>query len=133
VSGNALMLELMRFSSELVDAGEYSFPSSELVKPQELQMAEQLVENLTEEFNATKYVDEYRANLMKIIKAKMKGRKPRLETHEEERDSDVIDLMARLRESLDRGAATGKPAKGRAVKTARSKSTSSGRGKRKSA
>src|SRR3982751_5513270 len=46
VVGEALVLEIMRFANELVDAGEFSFPSREAVRPQELQMAEQLVENL---------------------------------------------------------------------------------------
>ena len=47
---------------------------------------------------------EYRANLMKIIKAKMKGKKIKLEEPEgEARDSDVLDLMSRLRASLEEG------------------------------
>src|SRR5207247_10431847 len=84
VVGDALVLEIMRFANELVDANEFNFPSREAVRPQELQMAEQLVENLAEPFDPTRYTDEYRANLMKIIKAKMKGKKPKLEGPEEE-------------------------------------------------
>jgi DNA end-binding protein Ku len=68
-------------------------------------MAEQLVSNLAEPFDPARYTDEYRANLMRLIKAKMKGKKPRLEGPEEEtRDSDVLDLMSRLRASLEEGA-----------------------------
>ncbi|HEU4749380.1 MAG TPA: Ku protein, partial [Gemmatimonadaceae bacterium] len=65
VVGDALVLEIMRFANELVDANEFSFPSRENVRPQELQMAEQLVENLAESFDPTRYTDEYRANLMR--------------------------------------------------------------------
>ena len=43
VVGDALVLEIMRFAAELVDAADYSFPDSSLVRPQELAMAEQLV------------------------------------------------------------------------------------------
>lgn len=107
VIGDALVLEIMRFANELVDAKEFDFPSRQAVRPQELQMAEQLVANLAEPFDPTRYTDEYRANLMKVIKAKMKGKKVKLEEPEGEApDSDVLDLMSRLRASLEEG--TGK-------------------------
>jgi len=105
VVGDALVLEIMRFANELVDAKEFSFPSREAIRPQELQMAEQLIANLAEPFDPTRYTDEYRANLMKIIKAKMKGKKVKLEEPEGEApDSDVLDLMSRLRASLEEGS-----------------------------
>jgi DNA end-binding protein Ku len=105
VVGDALVLEIMRFANELVDTSEFSFPRKDSVRPQELQMAEQLVGNLAEAFDPTRYTDDYRANLMRIIKAKMKGRKPSLEEPETEaRDSGVLDLMSRLRASLEEGS-----------------------------
>jgi len=106
VVGDAIVLEIMRFANELVDIGDLSFPSSDGVRPQEVQMAEQLVGNLTEPFDPAKYTDDYRANLMRIIKAKMKGKKITLEEPEREpQDAGVIDLMSRLRESLEQGKA----------------------------
>ena len=106
VIGDAIVLEIMRFANELVDIGEFSFPSSDGVRPQEVQMAEQLIGNLAEPFDPAKYTDDYRANLMRIIKAKMKGKKIKLEEPEREpQDASVIDLMSRLRESLEQGKA----------------------------
>src|SRR6185436_19505905 len=93
----------MRFSNELVDSSEYSFPSRESVRPQELKMAEQLVENLAEPFDPTKYHDEYRANLKKIINAKMKGKKIEYDEPEAPAATPVLDLMSRLQASLDQG------------------------------
>jgi DNA end-binding protein Ku len=104
VIGDALVLEIMRFANELVDPSEYSFPGRDAVRPQELQMAEQLIENLAEPFDPERYTDDYRANLMKVIKAKMKGKKPKLEAPEETHDSGVLDLMSRLRASLEEGS-----------------------------
>jgi DNA end-binding protein Ku len=105
VIGDALVLEIMRFANELVDPNEFNFPSRDAVRPQELQMAEQLVGNLAEPFDPTRYTDDYRANLMKVIKAKMKGKKATLEEPEgETRDSGVLDLMSRLRASLEEGS-----------------------------
>jgi DNA end-binding protein Ku len=105
VVGDALVLEIMRFSNELVKGDEYNFPKRTDVRPQELKMAEQLIENLATQFDPTRYTDDYRANLMKLIKAKMKGRKVELAEPEKETDSGVLDLMSRLKASLDQGGA----------------------------
>jgi DNA end-binding protein Ku len=133
VVGDALVLEIMRFANELVDANEFNFPARDAVRPQELQMAEQLVANLAEPFDPARYTDDYRANLMRVIKAKMKGKKPKLvEPEHETEDSGVLDLMSRLRASLEEGsgkrgtvrtkekavAAGRKPAKPKKKKTA---------------
>ena len=104
VVGDALVMEIMRFSNELVDPAEYTFPADDIVRPQELQMAEMLVANLTEEFTPDKYTDDYREKLMKVIRDKMKGKKIKYEEPEEEEDTGVLDLMSRLRESLEQGS-----------------------------
>jgi DNA end-binding protein Ku len=125
---DALVLEIMRFGDELVDASEFKFPSDSGVRPQELQMATQLVENLSSEFDPSKYTDDYHDNLMKIIKAKMKGKKIEVEEPEAPESTQVVDLIARLQESLDLGkrAKSGeshKPAKrAKSAKRARRKS-----------
>jgi DNA end-binding protein Ku len=105
---SALVLELMRFANELVEVEDLRFPAEDQVRPQELKMARQLVENLAEPFDASRYTDEYRANLMKIIQAKTKGKNVRLaEPERESDDAGVIDLMAKLQESLERGSRKG--------------------------
>jgi DNA end-binding protein Ku len=101
--GDALVLDLMRFSDELVKLDEITFPKDDNVRPQELQMAEQLIGNLTDAFDPSKYVDDYRANLMKIIRAKMKGKAIEIEEPEERESTQVVDLIARLQESLEMG------------------------------
>jgi DNA end-binding protein Ku len=103
VVGDALVLEIMRFGDELVDANAFTFPGADGVRPQELQMAEQLIGNLTERFDASKYQDDYRENLMRIIKAKLKGRKVEAAEATEPEATPVVDLMARLQESLSQG------------------------------
>src|SRR5579862_3154770 len=74
VVDDALMLELMRFGEELVDPSEYSFPSAGQVRPQELQMAEQLIGNLAQPFDPSNYTDDYAARLRRIIQSKLKGK-----------------------------------------------------------
>src|SRR5215212_7467631 len=83
VVGDAMVLTMMRYGEELVDVGEFSFPSIKDVRKPELEMARTLVKNLADTWDPSQYTDEYRANLMKIIKAKMKGTEPHLVEHVE--------------------------------------------------
>jgi DNA end-binding protein Ku len=110
VIGEALVLTMMRFADELADISTFSFPPAGGVRPQELAMAKALVENLAAEWEPAKYTDDYRENLMKVIRAKMKGRAPKLSLTEEPQSADVVDLMERLRRSLA-GASGGRKAK----------------------
>lgn len=130
VIGDALVLEIMRFANELVDASEYVFPARSNVRPQELKMAEQLIENLAQPFDPTRYTDDYRANLMRVIKAKMKGKKPKLEVQGEAHGSGVLDLMSRLRASLEEGGGKKGAVRARSKTVAASRKTS-GRGKKR--
>jgi DNA end-binding protein Ku len=101
--GDALVLELMRFEHELVEPEELRFPDSEQqhVRPQEIAMAEQLIGNLAEPFDPSKYHDEYEEKLQALLKAKLKGKKlPEEEEDEKPEKTQVIDLVARLQESL---------------------------------
>lgn len=129
VLGDAMVLEIMRFANELVDADEYNFPRRGDVRPQELKMAEQLIENLSEPFDPSRYTDDYRANLMKVITAKMRGKKVKLESPEESRDSNVLDLMSRLKASLDQGSAKKSSRAKRASSSAKGRSSKSGKRK----
>jgi non-homologous end joining protein Ku len=52
---------------------------------------------------------------MKIIKAKLKGKEAHLVEHVEPRNADVVDLMERLRQSLQ-GTGAGKKKTARARK-----------------
>jgi DNA end-binding protein Ku len=122
--GDAIVLDLMRFADEIVPESEFNFPDAEGYRPQELQMAQQLIENLTQPFEPEKYRDEYRENLMKIIQAKMKGKKIQLKEADEPDMGGVIDLMERLQQSLDRGrSGQGAAKKSGAKKSAAKKST----------
>lgn len=100
--GDALVLTMMRFADELADLGEYSFPKRADLRPGELKMAQQLIDNLVSHWDPSKYTDEYKENLMRVINAKMKGKRPKLQELESTpQQAEVVDLMARLRASLE--------------------------------
>jgi DNA end-binding protein Ku len=108
VIDDALVVSLMRFADELADVSALSLPPRKDVRKAELDMAKTLVAHLASDWNPSKYTDDYRDNLMRIIQGKVKGRKPKLEVAAEPRQAEVVDLMERLRRSLtERHGATG--------------------------
>ncbi|MGQ0642431.1 MAG: non-homologous end joining protein Ku [Gemmatimonadaceae bacterium] len=106
VTGDSIVVDIMRFANEIVPASEYTFPPASESKPKEIEMAEKLVESLHSSFEPEKYVDQYRANLLRIIDAKSKGKKADLPMPTVERgDGKVLDLMAKLEASLKQARA----------------------------
>src|SRR6476619_7141234 len=94
---DALVLSVMRFADELVDAKQFDFPSAEGVRKGELDMAKALVNSLAAPWDPAKYTDQYRENLLRIIQGKVKGKHVELEPDTEPRQAEVVDLMERLR------------------------------------
>jgi DNA end-binding protein Ku len=81
------------------------------VKPQELKLAKQVVDMFDGELNLKDYKDEYKEELRKIIDARVAGEEY-VGAEIEEAPSNVVDLMAALRKSLDAASASKKkPAK----------------------
>jgi DNA end-binding protein Ku len=100
VIGEAIVLTIMRFADELVDAGSFDFTKPKDVRKTELDMAKALVNSLAAEWDPAKYTDQYRENLLRIIQGKVKGKEVALEPTTEPRQAEVVDLMERLRRSL---------------------------------
>jgi len=101
VIGEALVLSVMRFADELVDTANFSFPAAGNIRKPELDMAKALVNSLASEWDPDRYSDKYRENLLRIIKGKVKGKEVALEPTTEAPRAEVVDLMERLRRSLE--------------------------------
>jgi DNA end-binding protein Ku len=100
---DAIVLSVMRFADELVDEEQFDFPGAKDVRPQELQMAKALVNSLAADWDPSKYTDQYRENLMRIVQGKVKGKEVALEPDARPQQAEVVDLMKRLRRSLEQG------------------------------
>jgi DNA end-binding protein Ku len=125
--GDALVLTMMRFADELAALSDFRFPHKTDIRPAEMKMARQLIGSLESKWDPEKYTDEYKENLMRVINAKMKGKAPKLIAGDHgPKQADVVDLMARLRASLEgKGRSHAKEAKDtkeRKKKTAKKKS-----------
>ena len=112
----AIVLSVMRLADELADPKPLGFPASSGIRKPELDMAKALVNSLAADWDPEKYTDEYVDNLMRIIKGKVKGKKVTLEQAETPRKGEVVDLMERLRRSLDQAGAKPRGAKARTAK-----------------
>lgn len=100
VIDDALVLTLIRFADELVDASTLALPSKSAFRKPELEVAISLVQTLAADWTPDKYADEYRDNLKKIINAKLKGKHIEVVAPAKQPPATVTNLMDRLRESL---------------------------------
>lgn len=98
-SGDAIVLNRIRFEEEIRDTKDLTLPAKKEVKPAELKMAISLVNQLSGKFDISKYKDTYTEALLKVIQAKSKGKKivtPTLKVVH----SKTQDLMEQLKASL---------------------------------
>src|SRR6185312_12749216 len=139
---HVLGMSTMLFPDEIVEADsidEISATADVEVTERELDIAKQLVESLAGPFDASKYHDTYRQDVLDLIERKAAGEEIAVQPAADDEEEPVPDLMAALKASLDAvrdkdsegngGAA--KPKKAPAKPKA--KSTGSGSGSRKKA
>lgn len=111
-----LAVETMHFQDEVVKPTAFrpSPGGSGKVSPRELDMAEKLIETMSEPFTASAYEDEFRRRIQQAINRKSRG-KPFMveEAGHEPGAGKVINLMEALRQSLDRRKRPAPRAQGR--------------------
>jgi DNA end-binding protein Ku len=99
--GDAIILEIMHFGNELVDAEDLKFPKKGQARPREVEMAKKLIDGMTTDWEPDKYKDEYKTQLMAMIEEKVKHPNEKHEAPKSKKKaSNVIDLMSVLEESL---------------------------------
>jgi len=121
-----LTLTTMRFADEVVPPDELDdvLPDRKpKVAAKEVEMAEQLIDSLTSDFDPSAYRDEYREELMSLIERKAEGKEIVAPEAPEREATKAPDLMAALEESIAavKGKSDGrarKPAKAKAKKKA---------------
>lgn len=108
--GDALILILLRFPQELVDAEDYKLPAGKTadyrISAQELKMATQLIESMSGVWKPGDYRDEFRERLSKVIQKRMKSEgvvTPMDDAEDrtpEGAATNVVDFMSLLEQSL---------------------------------
>ncbi|MBS1891190.1 MAG: Ku protein, partial [Actinobacteria bacterium] len=119
--GNVLTLTTMRFADEVVPVEELDILPEKAAKPakREQEMAEQLIESLSTDFEPKDYHDEYREQLLSLIERKAEGKEIVASEAEAPKATKAPDLMAALEESIAavQGGKGKKPAKKAAKKS----------------
>ena len=113
--GRGILLETLRYADEVVKAQGYfrdiadARPDAEM-----LELAEALIDKKASKFDPARFHDRYVDALKELIEKKRKLKGARIETEEEKpakRGSNVIDLMAALKQSIEKPKAGGAAAK----------------------
>ncbi|HVH54443.1 MAG TPA: Ku protein [Actinomycetota bacterium] len=97
--GDVFVLETMYWPDEIRAAEFETTHTDAKVRPQEVEMAKALIDNLTEPWNPTAYKDEYREALLEIVEKKAAGEQ--IEAVEAAPVSKVVDLMDALKASVE--------------------------------
>ena len=107
--GDALMLLMLRFAEELVDAEEYKLPHGNAadyrVNKKELEMAEKLIESMAGKWKPEDFKDEFRERLSAVIEERLKSKglvavDDKGEGEEVAATTNVVDFMSLLQKSL---------------------------------
>jgi DNA end-binding protein Ku len=120
--GDALVLELLRYPQELADMSEFDLPGKDLrehgVQKKEIELATKLIGGMTAKWNPSKYHDEYRDVLLKLIQRKVDAGQTEaieVEAPEEAPVKQTINFMDVLKKSVAH-ASKGRAKNGRAAK-----------------
>jgi DNA end-binding protein Ku len=135
-SGDALVLNMLRFQQELRSADDFKLPTGERksykISKKEQDMARQLVESMSAAWDPSAYHDDYRQALLDYIERKAKKGKTAAEPGAKKtakKSAKVIDLTERLRKSVAESNGgkkkTGKSGGGRKKTASQGKSSKS--------
>ena len=102
--GRGILMETLRYADEVQKAqGYFREIGDAKPEPELLELAEALIEKKTAKFDPSKFHDRYIEALHDLIEKKRKGKT--IETEDEpapSRGSNVVDLMAALKKSIER-------------------------------
>jgi DNA end-binding protein Ku len=96
-----LMLELMHFPEELLDASEFKEPIEKAVGKAEMKMAKELIQSMTSQWRPEQYSDDYHLALEKMIDEKIEhGGEETPVPAKKKKPTNVVDLVSVLQQSI---------------------------------
>lgn len=129
---DGITVHTMYFQNEIrAVAGYGEAPKNLHLRPQEMRLAEQLIESLAEDFNPAQYHDSYQEQLRALVEAKQEGKT--LEEKPVPKRARVIDMVEALRRSLQQAETSSGQRRSRAGAAARRKPGPTGVAGRKQA
>jgi DNA end-binding protein Ku len=99
-TGDVLLMNTLHWPDEIRSAeGLKGLEGETKINPKELEMAKALIESLADSFDPSRYKDEYREAVMRVVQAKIDGEV--IEAPAVPQTAKVMDLMEALRASVD--------------------------------
>ena len=99
VKDGVFVLETMHWPDEIRPPEFEELEKNPEIRQQEVEMAQSLIDNLTESFSPEEFVDAYRQRLEEAVAAKVEGREIAITPERE--PTQVMDLMEALKASVD--------------------------------
>jgi len=103
-----LMLHTMYYANEIAAVEGYGRKYDAKLRPEEVRLADQLVQSLSAPFKPEQYHDEFQEQLNALIESKLKGKAVTVPSRPTAR-APVIDMMEALKRSLAQDGAKGAP------------------------
>ncbi|WP_280462751.1 Ku protein [Nocardia carnea] len=111
VRDGMLVLQTLLWPDEVRSVSFESLEEAKAPRPQEIKMAETLVESMSDDFDPDQFTDEYQVELQRLLEeaiASGDGKvAERAAEPAEESDAEVVDLVAALQRSLEASGARG--------------------------
>jgi DNA end-binding protein Ku len=111
---NGLMLELMRFPDEVIDAGDFKAPQTRTANKAEMDMATKLIESMSTKWEPANYHDDYKEGLEKLIERKVASGDHDLPApRKAKKTTTALDLVSVLQQSIRQTQDGGREKQGR--------------------
>ncbi|HET8560026.1 MAG TPA: Ku protein [Marmoricola sp.] len=115
VRDDAIVMQTMMWPDE-IRTPDVQTGSPEEAKPQEVKMAQMLVETLAGDFDADEYEDDYRTAVEALVQAKIEGGEVEQAPAAAKTSGEVVDLLAALQRSVEAAKSARGEASGPAVR-----------------
>jgi DNA end-binding protein Ku len=123
--GEALALETLFLAADVYSQAEIEEAVEETsVKAPELALAQQVIESLAGEFDASALQSDYRRDLKALLEAKLAGEEIAVAPEQAEEEAPTVDLMEALRRSVEEAKSAKQAENGAAKKKAAPKKAS---------
>ena len=128
VVDQVIVLNMLRYAEDIRPPEELGLPGEDApkvrVSDKEIKMAHALVEDMTEPWDPEQFHDRFREDIMALVKKKIRNKQthtlmePEDETPADTSTSNIVDLMALLKESIGRRMKPAKEPSGKKAETA---------------
>jgi DNA end-binding protein Ku len=100
VREDVLVLQTMMWPDEIRNPGFGSLQDVEPAKPQELKMAQLLLDTLAGDYDPSEFEDDYAAAVTELVEAKLQGGEVKRTKEAAPSAGEVVDLLAALQKSV---------------------------------